>query len=75
MKLTNVKHKFRLEGVMTYNQPIFRRFGGGVLVLVTFVFLAPYIAIIIQSFGTIWAYDWLPREFYSCQLYYRFERF
>jgi iron(III) transport system permease protein len=62
MKLTEVKHKFRL-GMMTYNHPTGRRIGAGILALVTLVFLAPYVAIIIQSFGTIWTYDWLPQAF------------
>jgi iron(III) transport system permease protein len=62
MKLTEVKHRFRI-GQMTYDRPKARRAGTVVLALVSLVFMAPYIAIVIQSFGTIWAYDWLPREF------------
>lgn len=62
MKLTEVKHRFRI-GQMTYDRPKARKFGTVVLALVSLVFMAPYIAIVIQSFGTIWAYDWLPREF------------
>jgi len=62
MKLTEVKHRFRI-GQMTYDRPRARKAGTVVLALVSLVFMAPYIAIVIQSFGTIWAYDWLPREF------------
>jgi iron(III) transport system permease protein len=62
MKLTEVKHRFRI-GQMTYDRPKARRAGFAVLVVVTLLFLAPYFAILIQSFGTIWAYDWLPRAF------------
>jgi iron(III) transport system permease protein len=62
MKLTEIKHKFRL-GIMTYDYPTARKGATMALVVVTFLFLAPYLAIIVQSFGTIWAYDWLPRAF------------
>ena len=62
MKLTDVKHRFRI-GQMTYDRPLARKFGLLTLIVVSFIFLAPYIAIVIQSFGTIWAYDWLPKEF------------
>ncbi|NBK26648.1 MAG: iron ABC transporter permease, partial [Spirochaetia bacterium] len=62
MKLTDVKHRFRL-GQMTYNNPRARKTGFVALSLISLIFLAPYIAILIQSFGTIWAYDWLPRAF------------
>ena len=62
MKLTEVRHRFRI-GQMTYFNPVARRSGFALLAIVSFLFLAPYIAIVIQSFGTIWAYDWLPREF------------
>ena len=62
MKLTEFKHKFRL-GILTYDRPRARRAGFVALVIVSIVFLAPYVAIIIQSFGTIWAFEWLPREF------------
>jgi len=62
MKLTEIKHKFRL-GIMTYDRPKARKAGIIVLAFVSLLFIAPYIAIIIQSFGTIWAYDWLPRGF------------
>jgi len=62
MKLTEIKHKFRI-GIMTYDRPRARNAGLAVLTVVTTLFLAPYIAIIIQSFGTIWAYDWLPKAF------------
>ena len=62
MKLTEIKHKFRI-GIMTYDRPGARNAGLVALVIVTSLFLAPYIAIIIQSFGTIWAYDWLPKAF------------
>ncbi len=48
---------------MTYNRPKARKAGFIALLLVTILFLAPYVAIIIQSFGTIWAYEWLPRGF------------
>jgi len=62
MKLTDVKHRFRI-GQMTYDRPRARRLALVTLIVVSFIFLAPYIAIVIQSFGTIWAYDWLPKEF------------
>ncbi len=62
MKLTEVKHRFRI-GQMTYDRPKARKAGLVLLVFVSLIFMAPYIAIVIQSFGTIWAYDWLPREF------------
>ncbi len=62
MRLTEVKHRFRL-GIMTYDKPRVRKAGFAALVIISFLFLAPYIAIIIQSFGTIWAYEWLPRGF------------
>ena len=62
MKLTEFKHKFRL-GILTYDRPRARRAGFVALVIVSIAFLAPYVAIIIQSFGTIWAFEWLPREF------------
>jgi iron(III) transport system permease protein len=62
MKLTEIKHKFRL-GIMTYDNTAARRGGTVALVVLTLLFLAPYMAIVVQSFGTIWAYDWLPRAF------------
>lgn len=62
MKLTEVKHRFRI-GQMTYDRPKSRKAGLVLLVFVSLIFMAPYVAILIQSFGTIWAYDWLPREF------------
>lgn len=62
MKLTEVKHRFRI-GQMTYDRPKARKAGLVLLVFVSLIFMAPYVAILIQSFGTIWAYDWLPREF------------
>ncbi|OHD31403.1 MAG: hypothetical protein A2Y31_05965 [Spirochaetes bacterium GWC2_52_13] len=62
MKLTEIKHRFRI-GQMTYDRPKARKAGLVLLVFVSLIFMAPYIAIVIQSFGTIWAYDWLPREF------------
>lgn len=62
MKLTEIKHKFKL-GIMTYDRPKARKAGFAVLIVVSFLFLAPYIATVIQSFGTIWAYDWLPKGF------------
>jgi iron(III) transport system permease protein len=62
MKLTEVKHRFRI-GQMTYDNTKARKSGLVLLILVSVVFLAPYVAIVIQSFGTIWTYDWLPREF------------
>ena len=62
MRLTEVKHRFRI-GQMTYDRPKARKAGLVLLVFVSLLFMAPYIAILIQSFGTIWAYDWLPREF------------
>ncbi|MBN2860613.1 MAG: iron ABC transporter permease [Sphaerochaetaceae bacterium] len=62
MKLTDVKHRFRI-GQMTYDRPRARKAGLLTLIVVSILFLAPYIAIVIQSFGTIWAYDWLPKEF------------
>jgi len=62
MKLTDVKHRFRI-GQMTYHNPKARRAGFILLIFVSLIFLAPYIAIVIQSFGTIWAYDWLPKAF------------
>lgn len=62
MKLTDVKHRFRL-GQMTYSNPAARKGGFVALTLISLLFLAPYVAIVIQSFGTIWAYDWLPRAF------------
>jgi iron(III) transport system permease protein len=62
MKLTEVKHRFRI-GQMTYDIPAARKSGLFLLIFVSLIFLAPYVAIIIQSFGTIWSYDWLPREF------------
>ena len=62
MKLTEIKHSFRL-GNMTYDHSGARKAGMAVLITVTILFLAPYIAIIIQSFGTIWTYNWLPDGF------------
>ena len=62
MKLTEVKHRFRI-GQMTYCNPAAKKAGFALLVMVTILFLTPYFAIIVQSFGTIWAYDWLPKEF------------
>ncbi len=62
MKLTEIKHKFRL-GIMTYDHSGARKAGKVLLAVVTLIFIAPYIAIIIQSFGTIWTYNWLPDGF------------
>ncbi len=58
----NVKHRFRL-GIMEYDIPKVRRFGTVFIALMTILFLLPYVVIIINSFGTIWTYDWLPNSF------------
>lgn len=62
MKLTNVKHKFKL-GVMEYDFPRVKKYGTIILAFITFLFLLPYAAIFIHSIGTIWSYAWLPADF------------
>ncbi|OAA27116.1 hypothetical protein AT15_05340 [Kosmotoga arenicorallina S304] len=62
MKLTNVKNKFRV-GIMEYDIPSVKRWGTFIVALITIVFLLPYVAIVINSFGTFWAYNWLPAKF------------
>ncbi len=62
MKVTNVKHKFKL-GIMEYDNPRVRKTGTVVIALVTLMFLLPYAAIFIHSLGTIWSYSWLPDAF------------
>jgi len=62
LKLTNVKHKFQV-GIMTYHEPKAKTLGTALLVLMTVVFLLPYVAIVMHSFADIWIYDWLPENF------------
>jgi iron(III) transport system permease protein len=48
---------------MEYDSRPVRRIGTTLIALTSIAFLLPYAAILIHSFGTIWAYDWLPAAF------------
>ena len=62
MKLTNVRHKFKI-GIMEYDIKGARTGGTIALVITAFILLLPYLAILIQSFAVRWNNTWLPAAF------------
>ena len=62
LKKTDVAHKFRTR-TYTYDLPKLRRGATILCATAALLFLLPYVAIVISSFGTVWATGWLPNEF------------
>jgi len=59
MRLTNVRHKFRV-GIMEYDSRPVRIYGTVMLMVIVVLMLLPYLAIVIQSFAVRWNNSWLP---------------
>lgn len=62
LKKTDLDHSFRPR-VYVYEDRSKRRGATALVAVFSILFLLPYIAIIISSFGTIWASGWLPNSF------------
>lgn len=62
LKKTQIKHSFKTR-VISYDLPKTRVAGTVFLAVVTIIFLLPYVAIVVASFGTIWSTGLLPEAF------------
>lgn len=62
LQKTDVDHSFRTR-VYTYDLPNLRRRATALCATASVLFLLPYVAIVISSFGTIWSSGWLPNAF------------
>lgn len=62
LKRTQVKHAFKVRAI-SYDLPKVRAVATALVALASLLFLFPYIAILINSLGTIWTTGWLPNAF------------
>lgn len=62
LRKTEVEHEFRTR-TYAYDLPKLRRIATAFCAATAFVFLLPYVVIVISSFGTVWSTGWLPNAF------------